>query len=67
MMTSRKIKPNQYYTFFLFLFLAAFAIQAKAQQEASDKRLYNGPIDAANTIVTRDVLRYGTEGHPYLR
>lgn len=32
---------------------------AKAASEAEDKRLYGGPIDAADTIITREMMRYG--------
>jgi hypothetical protein len=33
--------------------------EAKAASEAEDKRLYGGPIDAADTIITREMMRYG--------
>ena len=32
---------------------------AKAASEAEDKKRYGGPIDGADTILTRDMLRYG--------
>jgi hypothetical protein len=32
---------------------------AKAASEAQDTRLYGGPIDAADTIITREMMRYG--------
>lgn len=32
---------------------------AKAAAEAEDKRLYGGPIDGPQTILTREMLRYG--------
>jgi hypothetical protein len=39
--------------------LKAITDAAREAREAHDRDIYGGPIDAADTILTRDILRYG--------
>lgn len=39
--------------------LSVITREARAQREATEKFLYGGPIDGPETIITRDIMRYG--------
>jgi hypothetical protein len=39
--------------------LGAIISEARASTEAGDQQLYGGPVDGPETILTRDMLRYG--------